>query len=295
MTLGLGSMSQEFAPGGKDWCREHYWHLRMEEKQQPSLAAAIGTILGIMLYILLEYATHYGPEYIAVRKTPEITAETDLELLQLRPTTQVSGPDDEVVIKYLESTWVPECTPGAHTRATRLAQAIFIYLATLVIFVLRIHGALDVPYVPEACVDAIGLEGRDWVAISIFNIVPFALATLAFLRPVIDCVLVRWGTHLGNGRGKRGAMLWPPCPPLAAILYTMIIGGYVLFEFVRWHLTLAMTGRTTNGNSSGNGVQERRVEEESGLVANIDGGDHKEEGGEEPPAYEATVGIKGAH
>lgn len=299
-TLGFGSVAEAFAPYGQVWCRDHYWHLRMEENGAPSTFVVFGTIGIIVLTLLLEIVTHKGWRSAIVKKK-QPGAESDVELLPRFTSTSPpvdSGRPAQEQSRHA-STRCPTNGPAPRLRATRFALGAIIYAGILTLFIARIVGVLDQPYVPEPCKKDIGLEGPDWVAIGILNCVPFTIASFAILRAFTDCVLVRWNKYLGYGRQIDGNSIpWPPCMPLVLIFVAVTGSFYLLFECVRVPVALVMgkpeasvwTERFAGGLRS---AVETRGEEELGLVQNVDGGeDGMEEDGAEPPPYEEPVETK---
>ncbi|KAH7413719.1 hypothetical protein DE146DRAFT_749920 [Phaeosphaeria sp. MPI-PUGE-AT-0046c] len=295
--FGFGSINEMFAPYGQVWCREHYWHYRMEQSDSKAVGCTFAIII---LSILLEIVTHFGVKYKPQKQTPDIEteAEANVELLPVS-TPHDSEPAGQQQVKYVPSgTWASKNVPNPRQRATRFALGLILYAGVLAAFIVRIRDARYVPYIPAACREEIGLDSPNWTAITFLAIIPFICATFAFVRTLVDCILVRWGKTLGTWTFDRHAMPWPPCAPIVAMLFVAGVAFYLLFECVRVPAALAMgrleasiwTAEFARGN--GDADAERGAEEGQGLVENVDGG---EAGGEdeELPAYEEAVGKNG--
>jgi hypothetical protein len=287
MTLSLRDNSFE--------CR---WQLFREEFDMGP-TVALCTIFAVFLTVLLEFATHarFGS---TPTKPPKAYSESqrgdeDVELLPVPSTPAPPCPPAEQNVPD-EAFWPPNEIPDPRTRATRFALGLVIYAGVVTLFSIRIWAAVKESIGPSACKGEKGI-GPDWTAIAFLNIIPFVCASVAFVRCLVDCVLVRYGTFLGNGRSERGMMVWKP--------FVLIVGAYVvvagllrlLLECVKLLPALVM-GRSevsmfTRGFGEGSRGMEREIdeemcgEEERGLIEHVDGGEEAE-----PPAYEEAVGTK---
>jgi hypothetical protein len=97
--------------------------------------------------------------------------------------------------------------PTLATRANRLIAASIVIVLVCAAFGYRISLA-RYKY-PEYC-RSIDIAPPKWWAIVVCNILPFSGACMAWLRALIDCILVRWDTHLPQ-------RYWPAYPLLAGV------------------------------------------------------------------------------
>lgn len=249
------------------------------------------TVWGIILTFALEFATHarFGSTSTDPPKAISESRGGDEAVISLLPISSTPPPAENDVPQ--KSIWRPKEIPTPRTRASRFALGLVIYAGIVTLFSLRMGAAVEESHIPSVCRGRPGL-GPDWAAITFLNIIPFVSATMAFARCLVDCVLVRYGTFLGNGRSERGALVWRP--------FVLFVGVFMVLRFI----PALMMGREevskfTRGSGEGArgaewGVdEEMRGEEERGLIEHVDGGEGGD--GEEPPAYEEALGGKVAH
>jgi hypothetical protein len=168
--------------------------------------------------------------------------------------------------------------PSPYTLASRFVMSSFTMVPLTLAFVYRIKGT-ELPDYPQKCIDNTDVQGPVWVAIAIFTILPFSCACMAWLRSLVGCVLVRFGTSWRDTN-----TFWPPCLP--------IMGPLLVIQKLRY---LAL-GAVLKAMAQPQGKRKEDIElgsgeEETALVANIDGTmDEDDERSDElvelPPAYD---------
>jgi hypothetical protein len=206
----------------------------------------------------------------------------------------------EIVVHYRFKGDQDATVVTPHTRATRLALACLLYPAILTAFIVRINAAHALEEKINECRDFI--SGPFWPGIFVLSIIPVICASSAFLRALVDCILVRWNSSLSfDLKDFKQSWQWPPCLPLFGVAVLVCVG----FECVKLPIALVMGKREISAfaagwRSPGEEEVDLRGEEEMGLVENVDRED--EEGsvsGEEgerrdgPPAYDEVVGSRG--
>jgi hypothetical protein len=253
-------------PASTQRCTNLYGHL---EKDDPSTTTSVCTIALIVLAVLIEVMVHISFKSSAGSKSKDeeeainLLPDASAEASAIPDTTSISeqprredglqagpqiasgdGAQTTSTTSSSKSTSTEEsscCTasPSPHTRATRLAFAMILYAGVLAAFILRIQEAMRRPYVDILCVNMIHPSTPNWTAITFLNIVPFVCASVALLRAVVDCLLVRSGTSLTYDFESKEGCGWMPCMPFMSVL----IVGYLLFECVKVPVALLMGDR----------------------------------------------------
>lgn len=136
----------------------------------------------------------------------------------------------------------------------------------MALFSVRMYEATGYEYrLPQSCKGYKELN-PDWTTIGFLNIFPFVCATMAFLRTVVDCVLVRYGMFLGNGKSYKGVVVWRPFVFISGVFMIAVgLGTLVMGRAEASMFTRAFGGGTRRAD------EERGMEEEGrGLIENID-------------------------
>ena len=185
-------------------------------------------------------------------------------------------------------------------RANRFAVAALLFSLTLWLFLSFIGGETN-RFVDEDCLPFVQKPQVHQTALIISSI-SFVCASFAFLRTLVDCILVRWGKSLIYDTVKYDGCFWWPLMPIAVVIgmaFGLILG---LFECLKIPIAL-LTGDwdvswwTSKTKGKGKATEEEGLEmqdeERRGLVSNVDGfedDDHHEEG---LPGYEeaCTEGV----
>jgi hypothetical protein len=253
-------------PANTQRCTDLYGHL---EKDDPSTTTVVCTIALIVLAVLIEVMVHISfdgtggcrskdeeeainllsnpsaeasaiPNTTPVPEQPQredgLQAEPHVasgDGAQTTPTTSRSKSTSN------ERSFCCIASPSPHTRATRLAFAMILYAGVLAAFILRIQEAMQRPYVDILCTRFIHPSTPNWAAIAFLNVIPFACASVAFLRAVVDCLLVRSGTSLAYEFDSKEGCGWMPCMPFMSVLAV----GYLFFECVKVPVALLMGDR----------------------------------------------------
>lgn len=239
-------------------------------------------------------ATEAQSEPSAVPLTATTTTVSDQPQLQPEPQAEPQSTSETNNSEATEKkSNFPSCAfccyenPSPHIRANRFVVATILYSLILTVFILRIQDASKRPYVDILCRHLIHPPPPHWTAIAILNIIPFICASFAFLRTLVDCVLVRCGTGLAYNPAK-GQYFWTPLMPFMIVFCAV----YLLMECLKIPVACLMGDREvslwTRKNKGKNKIEsiEMQSEEAQGLVDNVDGpGDVDRDGDNGPPAY----------
>ncbi|KAJ4377348.1 hypothetical protein N0V83_000173 [Neocucurbitaria cava] len=179
--------------------------------------------------------------------------------------------------------------PTRHVRANRSALSTLLFGLALAAFIIRMQEATARPY-RDRCSRLVHATPPNWTAIIFLNIIPFVFASFAFLRTLVDSVLVRWNKTLTYDADKM-PFFWAPCMPIMVVF--MI--AYLLVELVKVPIACLMGDRevslwTSKIKDKGKKKAEEaemQSEEAQGLVDNVDGQDDGDDGSVgRPPAYD---------
>jgi hypothetical protein len=253
-------------PANTQRCTNLYGHL---EKDDPSTTTVVCTMALIVLAVLIEvmvnisYTGTAGCGSKDEEEAIKLLSDPSVEASAIPNTTPISeqprredglqaephvasgdGAQATPTTSGSKSTSTKRsicCTasPSPHTRATRLAFAMILYAGVLAAFILRIQEAMQRPYVDILCTRFIHPSTPNWTAITFLNIIPFVCASVAFLRAIVDCLLVRSGTSLTYDFDSKEGCCWLPCIPFMSVL----IVGYISFECVKVPIALLMGDR----------------------------------------------------
>ncbi|KAH7396249.1 hypothetical protein BKA66DRAFT_260778 [Pyrenochaeta sp. MPI-SDFR-AT-0127] len=292
-------------PSNQERCHNTYGYL---ETRSPSSKTVFCTLAIIVLTICIEVLANGRLDYcnatekqdeeeasILVTEAPlessaiaPITAMTVSDQPQLQPEIQaesqaMSEVDDPHTTKIDSDATKPDLPPRAFCcyedpspliRANRLVVGTILFSLVLAVFIIRIQEATTRPYIDFLCWSIIHPPPPNWTAIVFLNIIPFTCAAFAFLRTLVDCVLVRWGTGLSYDT-KKIQRFWTPLMPFMIIF----CAGYMLLECFKVPIACLMGDREVslwtakkkdNGKSKMEDI-ELQGEETQGLVDNIDG------------------------
>jgi hypothetical protein len=103
--------------------------------------------------------------------------------------------------------------PTLKDRAHNLMVATLFIIPICIVFALRIRDAKR-PVGPADydafCRKEMHVSRTQWWAVVLFNIVPLICACMAWLRTLVDCILVRWNRSLTYE-------MWPPVWPISMV------------------------------------------------------------------------------
>ena len=318
-------------PMNRQKCHDTYGHLASDSASAKTFYCTFAIIIGMILLEVFANAklvccddTSQGakdeedvskdstaiPLTMTVIEQPRPQPEPQVEL-QPTPNNNdqtTRNPDLAEAKKPDDSTcaWCCSEDPTPHVRANRLAVSTFLFGLVLTAFIIRIEEATTSPYIDPTCWSIIHTTPPNWTAIVFLNIIPFVLASFAFLRALVDCMLVRWNMGLTNDtKSKRDdRYFWFPLMP-----FLLVCGiCYVLMELVKIPIAFLMgdrevslwTSKTKNKGKKKVEDTEMQGEEAQGLVDNVDGqGGADEQSVGEPPAYDEVCSpresIEGKH
>jgi hypothetical protein len=177
--------------------RCHHEFGKIEDASFPDLSVIFLSAAIIVLALFIGYLVTRGFVNEVV-KPPANASE-----ITPAATTNATSPLDTQSTTQKKEEEVP--TPA--TRANRLIAASIVIVLVCAAFGYRIT-LLRYRY-PEYC-RSLYPTPPQWWAIVIFNILPFSGACMAWLRALVDCILVRWDTHLPQ-------RYWPAYPLLAGV------------------------------------------------------------------------------
>lgn len=239
----------------------------------PSFLAVFLTIVILLLTALIESVVRiesfvYTPSAPATTAPASSNGATADSASQSTNTTPVAAKVN------------PHTHPSPFTRASRFVVSSFWMVPLCIAFAFRIKG-LEMPDYPQRCIDNVDVAYPNWIWISIINILPFTIACTAWLRALVDCVLVRWDTSLSLS-------VWPMALPIVGPV--KLIGKTV--NLTRDAVLAAMVGRSERRKED---IEMHRGEEGTALVGNMDGDEDEERDEyvvEHPPAYDEAVGSR---
>ncbi|KAF2269350.1 hypothetical protein CC78DRAFT_277778 [Lojkania enalia] len=154
------------------------------------------TIVCTILIILFTSMTECFSQVTFPANKPQTSTIPESE------TTNSSSPSAEAPSKAPMESADPS---SPSNRAFRFISASISLLFVVVAFGLRIH---DVTAYDYFCVETNMTIQPVWWAIVLFNIIPFTCACTAWLRTLVDCLLVRYNKSIPY-------KLWPNCLPIA--------------------------------------------------------------------------------
>lgn len=144
------------------------------------------------------------------------------------------------------------------TRANRFVLATLIIIPITIAFAFRINET-RMEY-DRACRAVMDIAPPQWWAITLFNILPFTCACMAWLRTLVDCILVRYDLSLS-------LRAWPPAFPIVMVTGMIVMLGVGIRNGI-----MSMMGRSDE--IKGERDIEMNVtgvsEEERGLMRDVD-------------------------
>ncbi|KAF2106542.1 hypothetical protein BDV96DRAFT_607235 [Lophiotrema nucula] len=155
---------------------------------------------------------------------------------------------------------LPEANKPPRVRALRTIWATMLIIPICIAFGLRIDNAVNTIYYGKCNNMTIN---PSWTLIAIFNIVPFACACTAWLRTVVDCILVRWNKSIAY-------WVWPPLFPLYWVIFPLIF-LWAMLEFGAYGLMGKKSPRGKNKVEEVEMQDQEQDEESRALVDNVDG------------------------
>lgn len=126
--------------------------------------------------------------------------------------------------------------PSPKERATAFVIATLLIVPICGLFAYRIKGTHERNPVEfdSFCMKKMGVVGTSWWGVFIFNIVPLVCACTAWLRVLIDCILVRRNKSLTK-------QMWPPFLPIT-LTFRLVL------KFRDAVLCFMLRGRKTDGS-----------------------------------------------
>jgi hypothetical protein len=254
------------------------------EDSSPSTKTVLCTILIIVLTCGIEAVAHASKSEDCcyekdengdfIRVAPVPTAQTGTEAANTaagdaQTSAPATNPSGEVPANERKKKDDHVHIPSPTRRANRLVGATALIIPITIAFAVRMQQ-LQITY-PLKCQLQLDIAPPQWWAIVLFDIIPFICASLAWLRTLVDCILVRWDKTLTMGA-------WPPAWPLAIV--AIIIAAIVFL--IRDMVFLIMGRRdlmTVNPKKKNNDIEmDRRDgaaanEEEQGLMEGARDGD----------------------
>ncbi|CAO2647233.1 Nn.00g081550.m01.CDS01 [Neocucurbitaria sp. VM-36] len=300
-------------PMNRQKCHGIYSHLESDSASNKTIYCTIAVIIGMILLEVFANArlvccdTSQGAkdeedvskDSIAIPLTTTMIEQPRPRLeLQAEPQATPNNDDQTTTNTELAEAKKPDETasafccsedPTPQVRANRLAVSTFLFSLVLMAFIVRIEEATTSPYIDPTCWHIIRATPPNWTAIVFLNIIPFVLASFAFLRALVDCVLVRWNKGLTNDtKSERDdRYFWFPLMP-----FLLVCGiCYVLMELVKIPIAFLMGDREVSlwTSKTKKKVEDTELqgEEAQALVDNVDGRDEVDEQSVgEPPAYD---------
>ncbi|KAH8649252.1 hypothetical protein BX600DRAFT_474824 [Xylariales sp. PMI_506] len=179
----------------------------------PSLTTVLSSLLIVLLTLIIEPTAH---AFKAARSKFEALPTISTS----QATEEASTHDSPPALGQGEAIPSPIC------RASRLSATTIIIIPVCVAFGLRM-GELYPAQPSGACYGRINYPPPDWFAISIINVLPLTCACTAWLRCVVDCVLIRYGGHLP-------LWYWPPVLPIGGTALLLMSVCRVLRDAILW-------------------------------------------------------------
>ncbi|ORY03316.1 hypothetical protein BCR34DRAFT_591613 [Clohesyomyces aquaticus] len=194
------------------------------------------------------------------------------------PATTTANTDTPTAASPADSSIDHWCavSPLPSTRARRFVTATFLIVPATLLFVYIIKHLDPLATIPvqtrcQKFVDPTPV--KHWWLVSLFVLLPFTSAAIAWLRSLVSCVLMRWDKGLSY-------TVWPVCLPGFAFVVPVVACWYLM----TWCAGLVM-GRPVDdegnvkdvelGVRNGDG-QANVAEEERALVGDWDDGAHGE-------------------
>jgi hypothetical protein len=269
-------------------CRSDYFDIYTDGLTFKTVAL---TFIIIILTFCIEGAVHLEANPSPKKEQPqsaqdELSGSESEESNATKITTRGKG-------------WSFNSDPSPAIRANRLTLATILIIPLCVAFGFRMADTVP-PDVRYECEEVIKpLLQPTWGAIIPLNIVPFVIASVAWIRAFVDCLLIRWRKsvqYLSNVEGSGITIGWPPFAPLYWAFLVVLLPIGVIREFMKKG-AVWMMGSPDIAESATEDI-ELGGEERVRLVDDVDEAVVNE--GEEPPAYDANwreneTRIKASH
>jgi hypothetical protein len=242
------------------------------------------TLLGLILTTSIQCVVHFSPEPTSKTTTesqhpPNSLSEIDapaFDATGLLPhntteTTPIDAFNASPSVERSKSTeaWTTawcEPHPSPSTRARRLTRSTILLIP--ICLVLGFGMA-----------DRTSKECRRYIASSAplhwWGIVFFIFVVDAWLRALIDCLLVRWGEGLRYPAKSSWGLGWPPFAPVSLVI---TVAASLVNKGAKW-----VMGKTVAENN------DLELGENRGLIVGIDAENQDVHG---PPAYEGLEGVR---
>lgn len=278
-------------------CKHDYFDLL---HQGVTLKTVVLTLLGLTLTISIQCVVHSSSKPMSKttlesHRSPISASEIDAPAsnaidLHAHITTEpppIDASDASPLVEQTKSTkasttaWC-ESHPSPSTRASRLTQSTILLMPMCLVFGFQIADTTS-SNIRHECMQYLASSLQpNWWAITFLNIVPFVITVDAWLRALIDCLLVRWGKRLRYPAEDFSWLGWPPCAP---VLYVIMVVAIPVFVFVFF---LDMGAKWVAGETVAENDDIELGEENGGLIVGMDAEDWTVDS---PPAYE---GLEGA-
>jgi hypothetical protein len=250
------------------------------------------TFIIIVLTISIEIAVHSEINSTSNNKKTQ-SAQDELSGSE-SPTSDASPSNEESNTTKDMIKGKSNLNPSATIRANRLTLATILIIPLCVAFGFRIADTA-LPNIRDDCREILKSSIQfAWGWIIPLNIIPFIIASVAWIRAFIDCLLVRWERTLQYPNAVKGSGIrWPPFAPLFWIFVVVRFPVMVFWQLVKKGAVWIM-GSPNSAESAtedielGGGERVRLVDDFDEAVVDE---------GEEPPAYDANwreneTGIK---
>ncbi|KAF2191848.1 hypothetical protein K469DRAFT_718902 [Zopfia rhizophila CBS 207.26] len=159
--------------------------------------------------------------------------------------------------------------PSVPVRAGRFIIATFLIGPICIAFANRIQEATH--NYPFYCrfENNVDIAKPNWWAITIFNILPFTCACLAWLRAFAECLIMRWNKSLGY-------KYWKVCMPPQVIGW-IVIFPVVLVGTLLWFAVMLLMGFPAFGKKAEDVEMEGGQGEEEKLLVEYVGSEERED------------------
>jgi hypothetical protein len=156
--------------------------------------------------------------------------------------------------------------PSPSTRARRFTRSTILLIPICLVLGLRMADRTS-----EECMRYIASSAPlNW-----WDIVLFIIAVDAWLRALIDCLLIRWGKGLRYPAKSSWGLGWPPFAPVSLVI---TVAASLVNKGAKW-----VMGKTVAENN------DLELGENRGLIVGIDAENQDVHG---PPAYEGLEGVR---
>jgi hypothetical protein len=242
------------------------------------------TLLALILTISIQCVVHVSPERTSKTTTesqhlPNSLSEIDAPAFDatglLPHNTTESTPIDAFNAspsversKSTEASTTAWCEPypSPSTRARRLTRSTILLIPICLVLGFRMADRVS-----EECIRYISSSAPlNW-----WDIVLLIMAFDAWLRALIDCLLVRWGKGLIYPAKSSWGIGWPPFAPVSLVI---TVAASLVNKGAKW-----VMGKTVAENN------DLELEENRGLIVGIDAENQDVHG---PPAYEGLEGVR---